>query len=277
MRTRRTDRKIRAPRVQVTMRDRTVLEALQSMKFLRTSQLGALCFGRCNSTVRLRLRKLMDYGLIRAWVPDLNAENVYSLTKKGASVVQGEEDLERLPLSIPRRLDRRLTHLLSINSFRISLVAALSTSNGEILSWLSDWQLKRPAVHSLVPDALFMLRRQEQQRQFALEMDLGGEPATTVFATKLKQYVVSWRNTGAHPDGLLVVTTTVRRLSHLLETAAKEPGAADILFTLKEKATPESILGTIWTTPRLAFASERTLQFISLLDCFDAGEEARHD
>jgi hypothetical protein len=227
------------------------------MKFLRAGQVAEVVFGRLNSTVRLRLRRLFDGGFVKAWMPSLNEENVWSIDRKGLLVLDdGTPDG-----SVPRRLDRRLRHLLCINDVRIALSLAVSAEGGEVIEWKSDWQMKRPGARGLVPDALFTLRVRQQELTFALEVDLGGEPAPTVFAEKLQSY-------RSRPETLLVVVPTIRRLVTLLDVAAKEPDTADFLFTLREKITPVSILGPIWTSPRLMLA-EPTAAFVSLCDLFE--------
>jgi hypothetical protein len=162
---------------------------------------------------------------------------------------------------------------LCINSFRIALTQACRKKGGEIVHWQSDWQLKQPAARGIVPDALFTVRMRTEECRFALEIDLGGEPARTVFVSKLHHYAALSRNGYSPLDRLLVVTPTLRRLSRLLEVATKERESADVFFTLQEKIGANSILQAIWTTPHLAYAADGPVQFRSLLDCF--GEAGR--
>ena len=261
----------------ITERDKAILHALQEMKFLRTSQLAQLCFGRLNSTVRLRLRRLLDAGLIKTWVTALDEQNVYSLGRKGLAVLVGKSACEEISFNIPRRLERRLDHLTAINDFRINLALALPTQGGVIVKWLSEWQIKQPGKQGLVPDALFRLRVGQQTRTFSLEVDLGGEPAQKVFAPKLHTHVTFRGYNGLVPENLVVVTHTLRRLYTLLEVATREPGAADFLFTLRNNTSREQVLGKIWTSPRLAFATPGAVEFISLLDFFGGTAGGLHD
>ena len=196
---------------------------------------------------------------------NLSEENVWTIDRKGLLVL----DDGTIDGSAPRRLHRRLQHLLYINDVRIALSLAVSAAGGEVIGWKSDWQLKRPGERTLVPDGLFALRLGQHELPFALEVDLGGEPATTVFAEKLRSY-------RSRPEILLIVVPTVRRLAALLDVAAKEPGASEFLFTLQEKTTPTSILGPIWTSPRLALAEITTATFISLLNLFELEGRGRN-
>jgi hypothetical protein len=144
----------------------------------------------------------------------------------------------------------------------------LRTRGEEIGAWLSEWQIKLPGKQGLVPDALFQLRVGQWTRTFALEVDLGGEPAQKVFAPKLRGHVAFRGCNGLVPEGLIIITNTLRRLYSLLETAAGEPGAADFLFTLRNKISEEQVLREIWTSPRLALATQGAVKFVSLLDLF---------
>jgi hypothetical protein len=171
-------------------------------------------------------------------------------------------------------LERRLDHLAAINDFRINLTLALQARGGEVVTWLSEWQIKEPGKQGLVPDALFQLRVGQRARTFALEMDLGGEPAQQVFAPKLRQYVTFRGCHGLVPESLVIVTTTTRRLYALLEAVAGEVKTADFLFTLRHTTTREQVLGKIWTSPRLAFAAPGAVEFVSLLD-FLRGDDRR--
>lgn len=262
MHAKRMKRKGVAPHVKIMPRDRAVLRALATMKFLRTSQIMRFCFGRSTSTVRLRLRKLLDAGLVRTWVPSLNEENIYSLDRKGLLVLGEEGDTCR----VPRRLERHLAHHLCVNDFHINLSLAVPKYGWTVRDWQSDWQLKQPKVYGLVPDALFSIQKGTRQKNFALEVDLGGEPAKTVFAAKLRAYPVFQETNGFRHTSLLVVVPTLRRLSALLEIAARESTGKDVLFTLWEKISQEDLLGRIWASPQLMLSEGSDASFISLAD-----------
>src|SRR5438874_3383516 len=154
IRTKRTERKRSVTRVDLTSRDKAILYSFE-MKFLKTEQLARLHFGRLTSTVRIRLRRLADAGLIKAWMPSLHEQNVYSLTQKGLHILEEDNSRDGAALCVPRRLDRRLQHLLSANDVHIALICALAAQNGEVVEWRSDWQLKKPGERGLIPDALF--------------------------------------------------------------------------------------------------------------------------
>jgi Replication-relaxation len=263
-RTKRTERRQAVSKVQITLRDKAILQALAESKFLSTSMIGRLCFGRVNSTLRLRLRRLLDGGFIRVWMPSLNAENLYSLDKKAVSFLLNNSSSEP-GLVVPRRLERKMAHLLAINEFHISLSLALAAKGSKILCWRPDW-IKNPGQRGLLPDAVFQVQLNSIEATFALEMDMGGEPAQTVFGSKLRRYCYQYELSGSQHDCLLVVTTTIQRLYALLRTAAKEPGAADFLFTVKDRTSGNEILAKVWTSARLALSENNSNPFVSLTD-----------
>lgn len=252
--------------VVITERDLEILRALRAMKFLRTSQIARLCFGRLTSTVRLRLRKLMDDGLIRAWLTSLNEENVYSLDRRGLALITDAEERWH----VPTRLERRLAHLTAINDIRINLTIAAAACGGEIVWWYSDWELKEYGVQGLVPDAVFELRLGAGIRRFLLEVDLGSEPGARILGDKFRRYTVLDEQRGGTTALPLLVTTDVRRLSTLLEIAAREPGATEYVFTTLRSTSPERILGQVWTSARLSFGTS-DCRFVSLAELVNGG------
>ena len=270
-RTKRTERREGVSKVQITARDKVILQALAESKFLTTSMIGRRCFGRINSTLRLRLRRLLDGGFIKVWMPSLNAENLYSLDKKAVSILLNDDSSEQVRLIVPRRLERKMAHLLAINEFHISLSLALAANGGKVLSWKPDW-IKNPGQRGLLPDAVFQVRLNSVDAILALEMDLGGEPAQTIFGSKLRRYCYQYEQNGSQHDCLLVVTPTIQRLYALLKTAAEEPGAADFLFTVKDKTSRDEILAKIWTSARLTLSENGSEPFVSLTDLFSKPE-----
>jgi hypothetical protein len=139
------------------------------MRFLTTTQLARLAFQGSRWAANKRLRKLLDRGLVRAWVRSLAKENVYSLDRAGLRLLaEQDEDASR---SVPRGLDGNLDHLLVINDVRISLALDLPAMGGELRAWRSDWELRAHVRARVVPDALFTVQWEDAERIFALEVD----------------------------------------------------------------------------------------------------------
>src|SRR2546425_12729822 len=83
----RDTRKGDAPRMRGTERDRWLLETVGKLRFATTSQLTRLHF-TSRWGANKRLRKLLDAGLVRAWVRSLSEENVYSLDRRGVRLLE---------------------------------------------------------------------------------------------------------------------------------------------------------------------------------------------
>src|SRR3989442_7959764 len=86
-RTRRTMRRLDQSLSRLTDRDLWILEALGRMRFLTTKQLARLAFGSSNLAANKRMRRLLNSGLVRAWVRDLARDNIYGLTEIGARLL----------------------------------------------------------------------------------------------------------------------------------------------------------------------------------------------
>jgi Replication-relaxation len=180
----RAERKAEPKPIRVQERDRLVLEALAKMLFLTTTQIAALGFEGSRWAAHKRLRKLLDAGLVRVWVRSLNEENVYSLDRLGATLVETEAP-------IPRTLDGNLGHLLSINRMRIAIALALPAIGGALVRWRSDWELRADLKTRVIPDALFEIRWDDAGLQrLALEVDHRSR-STRGFLKKLLGYTAA--------------------------------------------------------------------------------------
>lgn len=183
----RDKRKQPAAKVRQQPRDTWILEGLGKMRFLRTGHLGRLFFNSSRSATNKRMRKLLDQGLVRAWVNDLTHENVYSLNQAGVRILESSDDESGL-FTVPRRLDGNLDHLLAINTVRIALVLGLAEAAGEITFWRSDWELRAESRKGVVPDALFGVRWDTGEEQiFTLEVD-NESRSSQVFLKKILRY-----------------------------------------------------------------------------------------
>ncbi len=87
-RTARTVRNTRSLRYRQSERDLWILNALGKMRFLTTGQIARLfCYGS-SSAANNRLRQLFDAGLVRVWVRNLAADNIYAITPAGRQVLE---------------------------------------------------------------------------------------------------------------------------------------------------------------------------------------------
>jgi hypothetical protein len=238
--------------VRLTERDRWLLEALAKMRFLETGHLARLGFNDSRWAANKRLRRLFDAGLVRVWLRSLAEENVYSLDRRGASVLRNgalAHDSESV-CYVPRGLDGRLDHLLGINTVRIGLALTLPKAGGELAWWRSDWELRGHRGRSrLVPDALFGVSwRDRQAPAFALEVDNATRAPRELVRKVLRYAAIGHRQMsfyGISDMALLVVGRDAEwldryraRLNHLglgvpvwfatLEAAGREAGSGRI-------------------------------------------------
>jgi len=185
-RARRTEARRERGALRLTPRDIEVLEATGRMRYVTTPQLARLLFGGSQWAARKRLRRLFDAGCLRCWSPRLEAPNVYALTLRGARLL-GHPDPHGEPWPAPRGLDRRLEHLLAVNSLRVALATTLESESAVIEWWQSDVELLRLFRECVVPDALFRIGWPDTSNVYALEVDRT-PPAPQAFARKLLRY-----------------------------------------------------------------------------------------
>lgn len=190
----RTSRRVRRKRgvPQLRSRDVDILLALAKMRLLRTSDIARLFFS-ATGTAQKRLRRLFDAGLVRAFVPELAAENRYALTALGHALLveaAGDDDVPPL-LPTPRVDSRRLTHLDMLNGFRIVLARSAPDLGASLNRFRPEWELRAEDPHAaIVPDALLTLDEFGKRYVVALEVDVGTESPQLVLK-KLERYAAA--------------------------------------------------------------------------------------
>jgi Replication-relaxation len=247
--------------MRLTDRDRWILESLGKLRFGTTRQLADLHFEGSRSAANKRLRKLLDGGLVRAWVRDLADDNIYALDRRGAALVGGSES-EVLPLSVVRGLDRNLEHLLAINDVRLGLALGLGKVGSELAWWRSDWELRSSFRERLVPDALFAIQSGEGEQVFALEVENRSRSAKG-FLKKLLGYVAA-ESRGSGLYGLrdflaLVVGRDGRWVERYRVLVGATHRAWRVWFTTLESLRSQGVDAPIWTSPDGSALSLREL------------------
>ncbi len=219
------------------------------MRFLTTRQLARLAFGGSRWAANKRLRKLLDAGLVRVWVRDLARENVYSLTRAGASRLDVRDETLGAP-AIPRGLDGNLDHLLAINQVRIALALGLPPAEGELSWWRSDWEFSRHGPQGLVPDSLFAIRwTGEGEQVFALEVE-NRSNSRRAFVKKILRYAAWRRGSLSGPADFLILVVVcdpqwMERYRLALSYTHQDPR---IWFTTREALEKKGVKGRIWKT-----------------------------
>ncbi|HVN86962.1 MAG TPA: replication-relaxation family protein [Candidatus Binatia bacterium] len=171
------------------------------MRFLTTRQLADLFFDGSRAAANKRLRRLLDAGVVRVWLRNLNTDNVYAITPRGRRVLETCSTASPETAGVitcPRTLDGQLDHLLAINSIRVVLAMDLPDTGGVIAWWRSDWELRVHSRQRNIPDALFALNWLDiGERVFALEVEHHTR-APRRFAGKLLRYwAASYHRSGA--------------------------------------------------------------------------------
>jgi hypothetical protein len=215
-------------------RDIEVLAALASMRLLSTSQITRLFF-EAKGTCQKRMRKLFDAELVRPLVLDLAAENRYSITRLGHSLLERAMEDEPVPPFRPTpRVDRRgLLHLDLLNDVRIAMALGALRREARLCRFLPDWELRASAPTSpIIPDAAIVIEYGHRSWHLALEVDTGTE-SPGIVGRKLSRYQTA-AESGVAIFGLkapivLIVTLTERRARTLARQAVTVK-AARVVF-----------------------------------------------
>jgi hypothetical protein len=176
-----------APGLQLTDRDRTLLETLGVLRVLTTRQVQRLLFPSEQIALR-RLRMLAEAGYLRVDRSAVSAHRLVTATRYGLSAL-GNESLSGK--GARPRSALFLQHQLGVNAFRLSLGQACARrSDLELLGFLADLDAVdgRPgaqprrvlsgilgASDGHVPDGAFALRRSGRTALFFFEYDRGTE------------------------------------------------------------------------------------------------------
>jgi len=279
----RTERRAGATAVLISDRDLFILEALGKLRFATTRQLTVIAFGSTSATNK-RLRKLLDAGLVRAWVRSLTDENTYALTVAGRSVLRRNQAVES-EYQAPRRLDGNIDHLLGINTVRVSLASQLSTSGAELCWWRSDWELRAQATTRVIPDAIFQIEWEDGERLTAsLELDHHTKSPRRFLKKVLGYASMRQRGTlfGASDFAILVVGHNARRMDRYRTSTAHVIGRFAIWFTTIGQLQ-QNALGPIWeplSGERQSLRDLRTLPYgkegetTKALDAADVSRDA---
>jgi hypothetical protein len=251
----------------VTERDVWLLEAIGKMRFGTTGQLAALGFGGSRWAANKRLRKLLDRGLVRAWVRNLSEENVYSLTRLGTRFL-AERGGSAEPA--PNGLDGNLTHLLATNDVRVALALGLPAIGSELRWWRSDWELRAHFRERVIPDALFAVTRSDEDQVFALELDNRTRSPRRFLAKILAYASVRGRGLyGVHDFLTLVVGRDPDWLARYRE-AVRTTGIGRAIYFATLETVKAGALGPVWVS--INADEPLSLRELITLPCSKEGE-----
>jgi hypothetical protein len=265
---RRDRRQSSPPAMQLTQRDKQIVEAVHVYRVLRQDQLERLFFGSKAAAQRVLVR-LYDHGFLeRRFVPVMagRSPTFYVLDRRGADLLRAElgyDELTWYHSSKDLKADF-LEHMLAINDVRVAFVRACEGLGYPLITWLGETELKADYDHvrvpgnsrpvSVIPDGYFAIDTPRGRAHFFLEVDRGTMTVAR-FKTKVQAYIAYYRSGkyearfGAKGLRILTVTPSRARLDNLHSaTAAASGGHRNrFWFAVQETITPEAVLDkAVW-------------------------------
>lgn len=253
----------RAPRIQLTDRDRAVLYDLFHYRFLPTSLIQRRHFGS-ETRARARLKLLYHHSYIdRTFLPSIGpttSEAVYSLGPAAVGELAVIYGLEPEEIKRKRRPIEPffLAHELLVARFRVSLAHAGAPRGVVIKDWLEGdaAKLRTPARgpdgseadRPVTPDGMGWLYSKASRFAFCFEADRGTMTVGRV-RSKFERYqragsAVKGR-LGADRFRVLVVAPSAKRLSSL-RGAAESVGARNVWLTAESSLEADLVTDTVW-------------------------------
>ncbi len=156
--------------------------------------------------------------------------------------------------------NQTIEHTLAINDLYVLIKRASERQEVKCFSWKDDRQLAamtRAKQLQLVsiPDAFFVLAADERPFGHFLEIDLGtesvaGERSTRIWREKIEGYARYLRERyededyfeGVEAPIVLTVTTSPRRVEHMLQVTREIGGGDSFWYTTIDALTPERIV-----------------------------------
>jgi hypothetical protein len=272
----------------VTPREHELLDLVAQHPFLTPTCLATV-LGWKRRTVRQRLRRLMDLGLMRLVeedeVGDESDMELVELTVPGLELAAAHRALSlpvairelglagggpEEPLGSRAKLLRELAHTMGVDALFVSLYEqarrAATGNDDAMLAWQNASACSRSHLR---PDGYGMYRRDGTVYGFFLEYDRG-TMRRRGYTEKLDAYYdygISRRyerDYTGYPTILLVTAnnTTEETIASVARLATDRYGSPlPLLLTctwrLEERGNPHSLLGPIWREPGAAFDERR--------------------
>lgn len=273
---RRRDSRLKTPAsMQLTARDKEIIQAVCQFRVMRQDQIQTLFFGSnpgARARAQRRLVKLFDHKyLARFFLPTrgglMSSPTLYGLDKRGAELLRAEfgyDDL-RWYSSMNELKDEFLEHTLAIGDFRIAVTVACQMAGYELVAWKGENELKadydtvnvRTAkgysrLLGVVPDGYFAIQTTMGATHFFLELDRG-KMTNGRFQAKVEAYVAYYQQGGYQrrygTKSLRVLTVTVgkERLTNLKRVTEQVPYTNWFWFTTIDEADTSHVLtSAIW-------------------------------
>lgn len=276
-------RRPQPPRMRVTDRDLRILGMVEAFRFASGDQIERLIFtegekgDKKKTRAAARLRLMFDNGLlgrVRWPFHAITFPMIYYLEKQGADYLALKRGVEREQIRPITKREKRptisrsllfLAHTLAINEFRIDTMLAAMRSGWELDTWLNEYDLGREHAEiefngrrrrqAVQPDGYFVVKANDSQPHFFLEMDMETTPSRRWAPKVLGLYEYRYRGKYSERFGtknlrVLCVTPSESRKRRLIEwTEEVIPSNWERLFwfTTQDEVTVESVLTSpIW-------------------------------
>lgn len=267
--------------MKLTARDCELFDLLACCQFLTSTQATWACF-ESGKTERRRVGMYIKEGYFASFSSPYSfkqgrPEQIIHLSPKRLDEVLSVIGNGLTRADVVTRLPKEsslLFHLLSINDFRASL-HRVCRDNGLGYEFIAEYEkghsnnlercLLQGAGH--VPDAVFTLKSKEgKQSLFFLELDLGNEPIarSTRYGSDITSKFEAYQQCYVSRDfqeynnrfsytfkgfRVLVVTSSVRRLTNIAEKEDSKRIKGLVWLTTRDQIRPESLFSPIWTAP----------------------------
>ena len=263
----------------LTKRDREIVKAVYTHRFLTTFQIENLIFLKGQppkrTQCRRRLQLLYHHGFLDRVFPLVTRDEgakpiIHCLAEGGAELIAAELQIGRDEVDW-RPKDNKvkplfLDHGLSINEVRIATTLAAERQGFELEKWIDEKTLKNPKMRDyvtistprgrsrrvpVIPDGYFVLNLGGKRAHFFLEVDQA-TLSNTRWRERAHAYL-SYTSQGLYQKRyqtrslrILTITTGEKRLENLKATTEAAGGERMFWFTTFDQATPDVLTAPVW-------------------------------
>jgi hypothetical protein len=239
----------------VQLRDRRLLQALETMRILDRDQAMAVAGFHSVTRANTRLLRLKNAGLLNRLFVGSRAGNrkaLYALSAKGASLA-GVQLWHLNRRSVDRLIvDPFIEHQLAVNSFRI-LINKIPQED----FWMREWKAFREPISAVIPiapDGYFEIEGLNSTQPMFLEVDRGTE-GQRIWKAKTQSYVKLalsgefQRRFGHERFRVLVVAHSARRLNSIRKAVCNHTSKI-FWFSDFETINREGFWPSTWLRPK---------------------------
>lgn len=217
--------------MQLTERDRRVLQHLAAARWLSTGQVAALVFPQVSRAMACRrLRLLRRARFVRAARENPMMEALHTLGPRGREVLA---EIDGAPPKLERQPPANRRHFLGINDLRVAVLASAAREGLRLNYFYACWELAgRGWPYALIPDAVVEVEAEGRTAAALFEYDRATEGLAYLVERKLLRYA-------AGLDGfpfarVVTVVEQPRRLEQIIEQVARRLRDPRFVFLLRD-------------------------------------------